>query len=89
MNPAIAGQLAAGLLVGLLAGVWHFALLALNLRLYTGGRVAVGLCLQLLRLGLTVAALASLINLGLGALLAGALGLLLARQWLVQRRATA
>lgn len=74
-----------GLLVGLLAGGLHFAGLALNLRLFTGGRVAAALGLQLLRLGLTVTLLASLIRLGVGPLLAGALGLLLARQGLIRR----
>ncbi|MNU11436.1 hypothetical protein D3C72_2592910 [compost metagenome] len=44
-----------------------------------------GLALQLLRVGLSVALLAALIRLGLAALLAGALGLLLARQLTLRR----
>ncbi|MOA21539.1 N-ATPase, AtpR subunit [compost metagenome] len=78
-------QLGAGLLVGLLVGTLHFASLALNLRLFSAGRVLPGLALQLLRVGLSVALLAALIRLGLGALLAGALGLLLARQLTLRR----
>lgn len=83
---AEAWPLAAALLVGVLAGLLHFASLALNLRLFTGGRVAAGLGLQLLRLALTAAVLAGLARLGVGAVLAGALGLLLARSWVLRRR---
>jgi len=79
-------QPGAGLLVGLLVGWLHFSTLALNLRLFTEGRLAAAIPLQLLRVGLTVGVLASLIRLGPGALLAGALGLLLARQWRLWRR---
>ncbi|SEJ61182.1 F1/F0 ATPase, subunit 2 [Pseudomonas linyingensis] len=78
-------QLGAGLLVGLLVGTLHFASLALNLRLFSAGRVLPALALQLLRVGLSVALLAALIRLGLGVLLAGALGLLLARQLTLRR----
>lgn len=74
-----------GLLLGLLVGAVHFAGLALNLRLFTAGRVSAALGLQLLRLSVSVALLASLIRLGIGPLLAGALGLLLARQGLIRR----
>ncbi|ACO78179.1 lipoprotein [Azotobacter vinelandii CA] len=74
-----------GLLVGLLAGWAHFSSLAANLRLFTAGRIAAALALQSLRLGLTVAVLAGLIRLDLGALLAGACGLLLARRRLLRR----
>ena len=78
-------QLGVGLLVGLLVGTLHFASLALNLRLFSSGRVLPALALQLLRVGLSVALLAALIRLGLAALLAGALGLLLARQLTLRR----
>lgn len=78
-------QLGAGLLVGLLVGTLHFASLGLNLRLFSAGRVLPALALQLLRVGLSVALLAALIRLGLAALLAGALGLLLARQLTLRR----
>ena len=86
--PLLAGAwpLAVALLVGVLAGLLHFASLALNLRLFTGRRVAAGLALQLLRLALTAAVLAGLARLGVGAVLAGALGLLLARSWVLRRR---
>ncbi|MFD2836736.1 hypothetical protein ACFS3C_09710 [Azotobacter vinelandii] len=47
--------------------------------------MAAALALQSLRLGLTVAVLAGLIRLDLGALLAGACGLLLARRRLLRR----
>ncbi|HYQ38505.1 MAG TPA: ATP synthase subunit I [Pseudomonas sp.] len=82
---AAAWPLAAALLVGGLAGLLHFASLALNLRLFTAGRVAAGLALQLLRLALTAAVLAGLARFGVGAVLAGALGLLLARRWVLRR----
>lgn len=81
-----AWQLAAGLLAGLLAGLVHFTSLALNLRLFTTGRIAAALALQLLRLVLTVAVLVGLARLGVAAVLAAAVGLLLARQWVLRRR---
>ncbi|SER42678.1 F1/F0 ATPase, subunit 2 [Azotobacter beijerinckii] len=81
----LAAQLGAGLLVGLLVGALHFASLALNLRLFCAGRVLPALALQLLRVGLSVAVLAALIRVGLAALLAGAAGLLLARQRVLRR----
>lgn len=85
MQLPLAAQLGVGVLVGALVGALHFASLALNLRLFSAGRVLPALALQLLRVGLSVAALAALINLGLAALLAGALGLLLARQLTLRR----
>jgi len=81
----LAAQLGGGLLVGLLVGVMHFSSLAFNLRLFTAGRLLPALALQLLRVGLSVALLAALIRFGLAALLAGALGLLLARQFHIRK----
>lgn len=81
----LAAQLGLGLLAGALVGALHFASLALNLRLFTAGRVLPALLLQLLRVALSVAALAVLIRFGLAALLAGAAGLLLARQLHIAR----
>jgi F1F0 ATPase subunit 2 len=85
MDLSLVAQLGLGLLAGALVGALHFASLAFNLRLFSAGRVLPALALQLLRLGLSVAALAVLIRFGLAALLAGALGLLLARQLTLRR----
>lgn len=78
-----------GAVVGWLTGWLHFSGLAFNLCLFGEGRLAAALALQWLRIGLSVALLASLINLGLGALLGGCLGLLLARWQLIRRRGPA
>lgn len=80
------GQVLAGLGVGAVLGLAHFASLAWNTRLYARGGAALGLAVQLARLALVVAVLYGLVRLGAGALLAGALGFLAARH-VVMRRA--
>ncbi|MCL7461386.1 ATP synthase subunit I [Pseudomonas sp. NW5] len=78
-------QLGVGLLAGGLIGAVHFASLALNLRLFSSGRLLPALALQLVRVASSVAALVVVSRFGLAALLAAALGLLLARQLKVRR----
>ena len=83
----LAAQLALGLLIGGLVGALHFASLGCNLNLFLSGRAGMAIALQLGRLTLSVGVLVLLLKiLGLPALLAGALGLLLARQWFIQRQ---
>jgi F1F0 ATPase subunit 2 len=69
-----------GLLAGAVAGAVHFRLLALNVRLFLSGRAGVALLLQLARLAATVAVLVVLARLGAWAVLAGGVGVVLARQ---------
>ncbi|MGE4407272.1 ATP synthase subunit I [Pseudomonas sp.] len=76
----------AGLTVGTLAGLLHFHFLALNVRLFTKGRAGAALLLQLLRLAVTASVLIALARLGAAAVLAGAVGVLLARQWMLRRQ---
>lgn len=77
--------LGCGLLAGVLAGVLHFHLLARNVRLFTAGRVGPGLLLQSARLAATGTVLVALARLGAGAVLAGAVGVLLARHRALRR----
>lgn len=80
-------QLLIGLCAGALAGALHFASLQHNLRLFLDGRGAAAIGLQLARLCLTVGMLVIVLRLlGLPALLAAGLGLLLARQWVVRQQ---
>lgn len=81
-------SLALDLAIGLLAGGAHVALLRRNTALYLRpGRIAPAIALQVLRLGLLATVLALLARQGAPALLAGALGVLVARH-LVLRRLT-
>ncbi len=77
--------LGCGLLAGVLAGSLHFHLLARNVRLFTAGRVGPALLLQLARLAATATVLVALARLGFGAVLAGLVGVLLARHRAVRR----
>lgn len=74
-----------GLLAGVLAGAVHFRLLALNVRLFLSGRAGLALLLQLTRLAGTVAVLVVLARLGAWAVLAGGVGVVLARQRALQQ----
>lgn len=74
-----------GLAAGTALGLAHFASLAWNTRLYVTGGAARALAVQLLRLAVLAAAFAGLARLGALPLLAGALGLLLARQLVLRR----
>ena len=79
--PAVASLAAAmlGVAVGLVLGAWHFGSLAWNGRLFAAGRVACALGLQGARIAIAVAVLVALARLGAAAVVAGALGLLVAR----------
>ncbi|VWC82364.1 hypothetical protein BCO18175_02794 [Burkholderia contaminans] len=79
--PAVASVAAAmlGVAVGLVLGAWHFGSLAWNGRLFAAGRVAYALGLQGARIAIAVAVLVALARLGAAAVVAGALGLLVAR----------
>ena len=76
---------ALGLFGGFLAGLFHFSSLWWNTRLLLSQRAGKALVLQLARLAVAAGILAMLAWLGAVALLAGALGFLLARQLLLQR----
>jgi len=78
-------ELALGLTVGLLLGFIHFGSLWWTVQLFAGGNAARALAAQLLRFALLGAALFALAKLGAVALLASALGLLLARALLLRR----
>jgi F1F0 ATPase subunit 2 len=69
----------AGLLAGVLLGFAYFGSLWWNTRLYSTGTAVRALTVQVLRLGVLVAALVVLARFGAVALLAAVLGLLLAR----------
>jgi F1F0 ATPase subunit 2 len=75
----LARRLLLGLAAGLLLGFIHFGSLWWNAQVYAGGGWAQALGLQLLRFCLLLAVLGALAWLGATFLLAGALGLLLAR----------
>lgn len=75
-----------GLMLGFAAGLAHFATLRKVTALYlTGGAPGRALALQLARLVLLTALLAGLALLGAGPLLAGALGVVLARAVILRR----
>ena len=69
---------------GALLGVVHFRSLALNARLFAEGALARALILQAGRFALVVGALIWLVRLGASALLAGALGLVVARAFVLR-----
>jgi len=83
--PTLARDVAIGLAAGCLAGLVHFSSLWWNTRLLMTKRAGNALALQLSRLALAAGTLGILAWLGAAALLAGALGFLLARQLLIQR----
>lgn len=78
------GRAVLGLAAGMLLGLVHFGSLWWNARLYASGGVASALGLQLLRFALLLVVLGGLAWLGAPALLAGALGLFLARGVMVR-----
>ena len=86
-NLPLAAQIAIGLGAGGVAGLLHFATLGRNLQLFLDGRAMLALGLQLGRIALSVGVLVLLLRLlGLPALLAAAIALLLARQWVIGRQ---
>jgi F1F0 ATPase subunit 2 len=83
--PALAGQMAIGLLVGMLAGLIHFTMLRWNVRLLTAGATGKAIALQLARLGALGAIFFLLARMAPWPLLGGAAGLLLARHAVLRR----
>jgi len=75
----------AGFFAGALLGLVHFGSLWWNVQLYAGGRPIRSFGLQILRFALIATVLTGLARLGALPLLAGALGLLLARGILLRR----
>jgi F1F0 ATPase subunit 2 len=74
-----------GIAAGILLGLIHFGSLWWNVRLLASGGALRALAIQVLRFALLTAALLGLAKLGAAALLAGGLGLLLARGLLLRR----
>jgi F1F0 ATPase subunit 2 len=84
-DPILARDAAIGLTAGLLAGLVHFSSLWWNTRLLITEGAGKALAMQLARLTVATGALAMLAWIGAVALLAGAVGFLVARQLLLQR----
>jgi len=81
-----AGGAAFGFAAGALLGLIHFGTLWWNTKAYTaGGNPFRALAIQLLRFALLVAVFVGLARLGALPLLAGALGLLVSRSFLIRR----
>ncbi|QIB36387.1 hypothetical protein G3A50_20020 [Ancylobacter pratisalsi] len=78
-------HIAVGLAVGAVVGFIHFATLKRNTDLYLGGGFALAFGLQLLRFAILGAVFYALARLGAGALLAGAIGLLVTRRVFLRR----
>ena len=85
MQLSVAGAAAIGLVAGFVAGVGHFALLSWNAQLFVDGAAGKAVALQFARVALATLVLILLARLSLYALLAGALGFLLARALTVSR----
>ena len=75
---------AIGLVAGFFCGMIHFASLRWNARLFAIGAAGKAFSLQLARLAVTIAILATLAQLGAFGILCGALGFLLARPLLLR-----
>lgn len=86
LAPWTMAELAAALVAGVALGLVHFGTLHRVSEDYLGGRAGRALALQLLRMAAMIGALYGLARLGALELLAGALGVLIARI-LVMRRA--
>ena len=80
-----AGMVALGLAAGLAAGAVHFATLGRVVRLLTDGPALHALALQVGRFALTGGVLVGLALLGAGALVAGLVGVMVARQVVLRR----
>lgn len=78
-------HIALGLGAGAVLGVVHFGTLKWNTELYLGRSTALGPGLQILRFAVLVAVFFALAKLGAGALLSGALGLLVIRRLFLSR----
>ncbi len=80
------GGVLIGLVAGVLVGLFHFRSLWWNTQAYAnGGNPLRALALQFVRFGGLIAVLFGLAKLGALPLLAGALGLLLARSFVLRR----
>lgn len=79
--PLLAGVLAAGIALGLL----HFGSLRAISRDYLGSHPVRAFALQLVRMAIMAGMLFGLARLGAADLLAGALGVLIARAWVIGR----
>jgi F1F0 ATPase subunit 2 len=69
----------------MVVGAWHFVSLNWNWPLFANGKTAAALALQIARIGLTCAFLLMLARVGALALLAGMVGVLLARRFALRR----
>jgi F1F0 ATPase subunit 2 len=78
-------QMVGGLIVGFMVGVAYFASLWWNTQLFAAGSLGKAIALQLGRIAVAVAVLIFLARLSLVTLLFGALGLLLARPFVLRR----
>lgn len=85
----LAPAIGIGLLGGGLVGLLHFTGLRYTVRLLATGRTALALASQVARVLLSALLLAALFHFGLAALLAGFVGLLVARHALLRDRAVA
>lgn len=74
-----------GFVIGLAAGMFHFATLARVTALYLAGKAARAVSLQFLRLAALTALMTILAMLGMGPLAAGALGVILGREIVLRR----
>jgi F1F0 ATPase subunit 2 len=85
MQLGLTGEIAIGLITGLLVGAFHFALLWWNTQLFASGSAGKAIALQLGRITVAVGVLVLLARLGFVALLCGGFGFLVARPLLVWR----
>jgi F1F0 ATPase subunit 2 len=86
---SLVSQFGLGLLVGIVAGFAHFGSLWWNTRIFAqSGSMLAAFAIQFARFGLLVAVFVLLSRFGALPLLAGALGLLIARQVLLKRLGT-
>lgn len=83
LGPAL--QILLGLVAGAGLGLAHFASLHWVAQRYAGGGALAALAVQLARFAVLIAALLGLAKVGAAALLSGAVGLLVARFFVVRR----
>jgi hypothetical protein len=82
---SIAAQIGLALPVGLLCGAAYFTSLRWVVERLGAGEYAKALCVHCVRFGLLAAIFFGLVGIGAAALLSGALGLMLARQFVLHR----
>ncbi|GAA4337415.1 hypothetical protein GCM10023144_33130 [Pigmentiphaga soli] len=88
MNAALheLGAILAFAAIGVAIGLFHFATLSWNLRLYLAGAPWRGIALQGARLALVIAALAAVAHAGAVPLLVALAGVVAGRQWALRNR---